>query len=71
MAVPFRKKKHTMFLSLAEKALDERGIGTEWFRAGNKPVHGCLLITRNKIIPPTLLISKRYILYINLQKKDE
>ena len=29
-------------LSLVEKALHEKGIATEWFWVGNKPVRGCI-----------------------------
>lgn len=29
-------------LSLVEKALHEKGITTEWFWVGNKPVRGCI-----------------------------
>lgn len=29
-------------LSLAEKALHEKGVETEWFWIGNKPVRGCI-----------------------------
>ena len=29
-------------LSLVEKALHEKGMATEWFWVGNKPVRGCI-----------------------------
>ena len=40
---PHRKGETYHALSLVEKALHEKGIATEWFWVGNKPVRGCRL----------------------------
>ena len=39
---PHRKGETYNALSLVETALNEKGIGTEWFWIGNKPVRGCV-----------------------------
>lgn len=39
---PHRKGETYNALSLVETALNEKGIGTEWFWIGNKPVLGCV-----------------------------
>lgn len=39
---PHRKGETYMALSLVEQALKEKGIETEWFWIGNKPIRGCI-----------------------------
>lgn len=41
---PHRKGETYNALSLVETALNEKGIGTEWFWIGNKLVRGCLIV---------------------------
>ena len=39
---PHRKGETYNALSLVGTSLNEKGIGTEWFWIGNKPIRGCV-----------------------------
>lgn len=39
---PHQKGETYHALSLVEKALQDKGVGTEWFWTGNRPVRGCI-----------------------------